>query len=296
MTRKFKHYLIISGSGIMRTVSVVIPCYNGERYLEECFASIRSQTHPPEEVILVNDASTDGSEKLAKSSGMCRVLSNSKNLGIGASRKRGSHEATGDYVVFLSHDDALHPDFLEKMLKQADSQSILYCDYYVCNEKLEPQRTFKAPRWQIQQQFRMLVIEWTLNHNLFVNFSCVMIPRWVFKKVQFDKNLRIGEDTVFLLECIKAGVSFKHVAKPLLYYRVHEQAGTRKGWHKEKWLKFWDRLAPLLLDLGVAKEQVNTAMRKDYQRRFGPWQEFKNHVPQSAKKVYRTLKSLWQNP
>ncbi len=273
-------------------VKVIIPCFNGENYLEQCLDSVKNQINPFNDVLLINDASTDNSLNLAVRSQVCRIKSNETNKGIGAVRKEGSEEQSGlvseDYVVFLSHDDAFHPRYLETMLKYADGKSILLCDYWQCNEKLEPQKVFHAPTFQTQEELKKLVLEWALQHNLFINFSGVMIPKYVFKQVKFT-NLRYGEDLAFTLNALLQKIPFKHVPEPLVFYRLHAKSGSSRGMSKKMWRAFWFETAPLLEGLGTQRETISNAMRNHYDSLFSFRTQVRRHTPKLIKRLYKSV-------
>jgi glycosyltransferase involved in cell wall biosynthesis len=96
-------------------VSVLIPVYNGERYLGRALDSVLNQTVSPEEVIVLDDGSTDGSADLASSYPDVKVI-RQPNAGIGSARRRLVAEASGDWVAFLDHDDFWQPMKLAKQL------------------------------------------------------------------------------------------------------------------------------------------------------------------------------------
>jgi glycosyltransferase involved in cell wall biosynthesis len=92
--------------------SVVIPVFNGERYLGEAVASVRAQSYRPVEVIVVDDGSTDGSADLARSIAGVRVLEQER-AGPAVARNAGATAATGEFLAFHDADDLLPPDKLE---------------------------------------------------------------------------------------------------------------------------------------------------------------------------------------
>ncbi len=94
------------------TVSVVIPCYNGARYLREGIESVFEQTRPPEQVIVVDDGSTDDSAEIAASIACVQVI-RQPNRGACLARNAGLARATGEFVVFHDADDRLLPHALE---------------------------------------------------------------------------------------------------------------------------------------------------------------------------------------
>lgn len=97
-------------------VSVIIPVYNVEKYLESCLESIKSQTFTDYELILINDGSTDESvaimRRYAKTDARIRIIPQS-NRGVSAARNLGLSVAEGDYVLFVDSDDTILPDALE---------------------------------------------------------------------------------------------------------------------------------------------------------------------------------------
>jgi glycosyltransferase involved in cell wall biosynthesis len=95
----------------MSTISVVVPCHNGEAYLEEALSSIGDQTRAPDEVIVVDDGSTDRSAAIARRAGA--TVLQQPNRGEGSARNRGIQHARGDLVAFLDADDRWLPHHLE---------------------------------------------------------------------------------------------------------------------------------------------------------------------------------------
>lgn len=110
-------------------ISIIIPVYNVELYIERCIDSVMGQTYLGEaECIIVNDGSTDGSmaiigKKLAKYAGPIKfhVFQHQQNRGQSAARNTGTHAAQGDYVFYLDSDDALTPDCIERLAKEVES-------------------------------------------------------------------------------------------------------------------------------------------------------------------------------
>jgi glycosyltransferase involved in cell wall biosynthesis len=86
-------------------VSVIVPAYNGERYLDEALRSAIGQSLPPSEVIVVDDGSTDGSAEIAERFGGPVHCIRQANTGVAGARNRGLSVATGEFVAFLDHDD-----------------------------------------------------------------------------------------------------------------------------------------------------------------------------------------------
>ena len=98
-------------------ISVIIPTYNRRETLSRALDSVYSQSHPADEVIVVDDGSTDGSGELVKRRyPQCRLLSQ-PNSGVSSARNLGLTAATADWIALLDSDDAWHPEKLEKQIK-----------------------------------------------------------------------------------------------------------------------------------------------------------------------------------
>jgi GT2 family glycosyltransferase len=99
------------------TVSVVIPNFNGERLLPSCIAALRAQTRPPDEIVVVDNGSRDGSLELLYASGV-RVVALPRNLGFAGGANRGIAAASGDLVCVLNSDARPEPRWLERLLDE----------------------------------------------------------------------------------------------------------------------------------------------------------------------------------
>ncbi len=114
-------------------VSIIIPVYNVEGFLERCLESVKNQTYKDTEVIIVNDGSTDSSPEIIN-----RYVAENPNFkgftiensGLGGARNYGFSKATGDYVVFLDSDDYIANDCIEKFAKAAETEN---SDIVICN-------------------------------------------------------------------------------------------------------------------------------------------------------------------
>lgn len=114
-------------------VSLIVPVYNGERYIDDCMRSVLGQTYPSVEVVVVDDGSTDRTacvlEKYAHNPKV-RIVKRA-NGGLSAARNSGVAAATGDWVVFVDVDDTIHPELIERMLAVPgrDSCDVLIYDW-----------------------------------------------------------------------------------------------------------------------------------------------------------------------
>lgn len=113
-----------------KTVSIIVPIYNVERYLPQCLQSVQQQTYPRLQVIMVDDGSMDSSADIARQTALHDprfVLVQQANQGLSAARNTGLQHATGDYLMFVDADDWLERDCVETLLSQiGDCDTIGY--------------------------------------------------------------------------------------------------------------------------------------------------------------------------
>ena len=132
-------------------VSVIMPAYNAERYIEEAIVSVRSQTYTNWELIILDDCSTDRTAEIAEHfAGLdprIRLLRNPQNMGVARTRNRGLDLAAGQWVALLDSDDVWHSDKLEKqlMLAEKSGADIIYCSYSLMGENGEHLSDFIVP-------------------------------------------------------------------------------------------------------------------------------------------------------
>jgi len=273
-------------------ISVVIPAYNSERFLEETLKHIMNQTFlEPYEVIVVDDCSTDKTREIAEKYST-RIIVHERNEGIGSSRRDGVLSSEGDYIAFCSSDDLWSLFFLEESYKHLNENTATFTDYYYINDSPFPVGQFKAPRYKSQEEFRKLVIEWALKKNMFVNFSSVVIPKQIFEKVNFEPSLRHGEDLIFLLDTVIHGLRWHHIQYPYIYYRIHSEMGTEIiKENKQEFLMLWSYIKDRLAKLGVDQETIESAFKKSHSHHFGLvgrlWRRTPKVIRKPIKKMLR---------
>ena len=120
----------------MEKVSIVVPVYNAKNYIKRCIESLVCQTYHNLEIILVDDGSSDGSEKIcdeyAKEDDRIKVI-HKKNSGVSDSRNAGIEAADGDYILFVDSDDYINENTVEDNLKTAiekNADIVIFCFKY----------------------------------------------------------------------------------------------------------------------------------------------------------------------
>ncbi len=214
-----------------------IPVYNGVEFLDRAIESVINQTRKLDLLVIYDDGSTDGTAEMLKKydfQGIEHLIfSGEKNNGIGYARKFIVDELLQmgcDVIGFCSADDEWEPQFLEIMegfVKEYPEQ-VIYCVTNLINT--EGNSVFQSVVLDFESQGKFVYECWKAarKYKMFVNFSGVLIPAEVFKKVQFDPKETMGEDFKFLLDCISIyKIHYQHVNLPLIKYRCHSKMTTR---------------------------------------------------------------------
>ncbi len=171
-------------------VSIIIPCYNGEAFIQEAIMSALAQTYPRVEVLVVDDGSTDRSAEIARAFPI-RYL-HQENCGLTASRNRGIRESRGSYLIFLDADDRLLPEAVEAGLNvlqpRAECAMAIGDHLFVCEDGSYLANSRKP--CVDAAHYEALLIS-----NFIEMISSVLFRRSVFAEVgEFDLELRVAED------------------------------------------------------------------------------------------------------
>ena len=144
----------------MIKISIVVPVYNDELYIEECLLSVINQKYENLEIICVNDCSTDESvtviEKIATTDSRIKMLSLEKNMGAYVARKYGVNASTGDYIMFLDADDTIDDELVNELQEQLSIKDVDILQFSsnivnsgVDNTIIEDMRNFVEPLCEI---------------------------------------------------------------------------------------------------------------------------------------------------
>lgn len=227
-----------------KRVSVIVPIYNTEQYIEQCLKSICSQTYRNLEILLINDGSTDGSGKIcldyAKKDDRITVI-NKKNGGNTSARKEGVTKATGEYLCFIDSDDWVEDDMIEVLVsvmdeKQVEIASSRFVYEYenlqkqkICGGTLEA-GVYKAEHYQNIFIPRMFYGSPSNGWGLWPTLWGKLFVTQKFEKyiLDLDEEIFYGEDAASLypycLE-IKTGAVINNV---LYHYRIREDSISLK--------------------------------------------------------------------
>lgn len=236
-------------------LSVIVPVYNAEAYVEQCIRSILEQPYRDLELILVNDGSTDGSlEKcrLWEDDPRVRILS-TENRGVSHARNRGLQVASGEWIMFVDSDDYLLEDCLQKLMALAapDAQQILAA--YVSGEPdaFEPRHAAVDAADLIRTSLdpvsnRLLPEFYEILPMSLPACWARLYRRSVIREngVAFREDLRLSEDMLFNLDYLSRVERVVITNLPVLYYRCHGASVTKvfRAGHLADRFRFFDIL------------------------------------------------------
>lgn len=185
-------------------ISVIVPVYNVEQYLQECIDSIRGQTETDIEVLLIDDGSTDGSSQICERTVRMDKrfhLIKQANQGLSGARNTGLDHAGGEFISFIDSDDVVRPDFLHylKRLLTCRENDIAVCNYENLYEDGKTEVPKKLPPDKIgRYSSKKAVLQLLDFHGDFCGHACDKMYRSSFlKNKRFDTSLRCYEDLVF---------------------------------------------------------------------------------------------------
>lgn len=200
------------------TVSVIVPVFNGARYLRATLDSVFAQDYPSVEIIVVDDASTDATPDILAAEPRARVLRQSANRGVSAARNSGLEAARGAFVAFLDGDDLWHPKKLSRQAAYLQARP----QFGFCITKfknfLDPD--LEQPHWLPPHMFTVAL------PGLIP--SAVLLTRdTVDRAGRFNETMRRGEDLDYFSRINDLGIGYGMLDETLVERRIHDGNLTR---------------------------------------------------------------------
>lgn len=212
------------------SVSVIIPVFNGARYLEAALASVLAQSYLPAEIILVDDGSDDGSgaliERIAASAPAPIHCLHQQQRGPGAARNRGVAASTGEIIAFLDQDDLWAPSKLEQQVHLFQADPTL--GIVLTHQTYFLDAGFARPAW-----VRPEVLE---KATLAPTPSALAVRRDAFAQIGgFNEEMLLWSDTDWFFRAQDAGVPLAYAPEVLIQHRIHTQNQSRMAtkFHQE---------------------------------------------------------------
>lgn len=241
-------------------VSIIIPVYNVEKYLDRCMQSVFLQSYKNLEIILIDDGSPDSCPRLCDEYGnidkRVRVL-HKKNKGLGLARNSGLALATGKYVLFIDSDDYLSEKMVEKLVYQAElmNADIVYCGYFyeTSNHKWIEVRDFEKEQTFKGNDIDAVSLAFITNQNkLKVRLQRTVWHALYSKALIDDEDIRFpserqipSEDLIFQSRISKFANIISFIPDCLYYYCLNNNSITM-NFKKDRYLKLVNEKNELL--------------------------------------------------
>ncbi len=211
-----------------KLVSVIMPCFNMERFLDRAIRSVVNQTHSNMELILIDDCSRDSSWEIAnkwsKEYAWIRVLKTSKNLGPSQARNIGLDNASGEFIAFLDADDYMYPNRLERQVELLESTDYSLC--YSAYQRVDENEKVLG---------KVSIEKFKLTYRSLLGDPCICISTLTIAKYKiadfprFEQGLKKAEDYYLYLSLVKQGYTAIGINTPLVNYSVVKGSLSRQG-------------------------------------------------------------------
>lgn len=205
----------------MTLVSVILPTYNGQRYLKQSIESVLNQTHKDIELIIVNDCSIDDTRSIAeefvKKDSRVKLINNDSNAKLPKSLNIGFEKAQGQYYTWTSDDNYFHPTAIEKMLQHLEENPdnvLVCCDFEIVNEDDTPREI---------RNLNISPVQMMVGNPC---GACFMYRESAAKQVgEYNVNKFLVEDYDYWIRMGLVG-KIGHIAEILYTYRFHPKSLT----------------------------------------------------------------------
>jgi len=201
-----------------KKVSIVLPTYNGARYIKQAINNCLEQTHTNLELIIVDDGSYDETEDIVKSYSDPRIkyFKHKKNFGLAQALNTGFANSIGEYLTWTSDDNFYVSDAITVMLKALEKKSkidFVYTNFYTIDESGKTIKRVKVPSSRI------------LNRDNCIG-PCFLYRRIVYNRLgEFDPSFSLAEDYEYWLR-VKSQFRIQKLDRFLCYYRLHKDGLT----------------------------------------------------------------------
>ncbi|MBE6985054.1 MAG: glycosyltransferase [Ruminococcaceae bacterium] len=247
-------------------ISIIVPVYKAEKFIERCVNSILNQTYRDLELILVDDGSPDQCPQLcdrfAEADKRVRVI-HKKNGGVSTARNAGLEVVRGEYIAFVDSDDFLEPQMYEKMMEKAIAHD---CDVVMCDcvkdfkdhstvyshdirggfYNLDQLKQEHYPHLLIMEnvEYPATISNWTLLWKSTLNTT----------DMRYQSGVRFSEDLLFGAKLLRKAKSFYYMKGEALYHYVMNDASASHTYVPDKWNDYQLLHSRIVAEFGADKE------------------------------------------
>jgi len=211
-------------------ISIIMPTYNGSKYVIETIESVLNQTFQNFELIIIDDGSTDNTVELISNLSPKIRLICQENKGIAQARNTGLESASGEYIAFIDHDDIWHPEKLSLQVAYLENNQqvgVVYSSYI----RWKSTKPYPFEVKHIDSKLDDELSGWIYHHLLLINrvlFTTALFRASICNKVgEFSSKLPPSDDWDYAVRASRV-CKFAKISMSLALYRVHENQTSRK--------------------------------------------------------------------
>lgn len=223
-----------------KLISVIIPCYNQGKFLEEAVKSVINQKYNNYEIIIINDGSTENEtiEILKQARWDKTKIVNTKNQGLSKTRNYGYKLSKGEYIQFLDADDYLLEDKFNKQIRAFEinpSIDICYSDFEYHNEITNKMENSYLPTKLSEKPLEDLIYGWQRNVSIPIHCGLFKSSVWGVNN-PFLENFDAVEDWIMWIELAYNNKQFYYIDEQLVAYRIHNQSMSKNLYAQLYWV------------------------------------------------------------
>ncbi|MFC2471104.1 glycosyltransferase [uncultured Selenomonas sp.] len=250
-------------------LSIIVPVYNVERYLEQCILSLVHQSYRSIEILLIDDGSSDGSSAIcdewAKKDQRIRVF-HTENHGVSHARNVGLEQARGDYIGFVDSDDWIDLDMYRVMMNKIMTSSTEICaGAYVHEYESHSEYPLRLEEEQILVRDVALVQIFGSEHPKLIGWEIwdKIFSREVLDRLQFREDIACGEDLLFFWQAMKRVNKIAYMPLCKYHYRMRMGSAVNHG-ISEKTLTAMKALEEIMVSVTEEGEFVRKTIKDLY--------------------------------
>lgn len=221
-------------------ISVIVPVYNIEGYLDKCIDSIVHQTYKNLEILLVNDGSTDTSGKKcdvwAEKDKRIKVI-HALHAGVSSARNTGIDSATGEYISFVDGDDWIAPQMYETLYHNASKYMADISCCGIAQKKIDGKISTLADgalKFYNREQLIKGFFDDSLIKETMYGPCNKIIKKTLLKDIKFNPRFAIGEDLLFMFECLEVAENVVLDNKPMYQYIKRSGSATTSSFSEKR--------------------------------------------------------------
>ena len=255
-------------------VSIIVPVYNGQEYIEQCINSIINQTYTNLEIIVINDGSIDNTINILKyfetKDSRIRII-DKENTGVSDSRNIGIIESTGQYISFADADDWLELNMIEELVDRMQEENVdaVRCNYYRQYDRKIKETKYVSNLYGLEnkyikkEQMKENVLDKILDGRLPAYLWLLLVKSDIAKKIKpLNTNLAMMEDTVYFIELLINLNNIYIYDAPLYNYYYNKESASKS---EKNYIRNYENvlLVNEIINNILEENKINTIKRKE---------------------------------